>query len=213
MRLLAAMGYGGVTPVGITYLSEYLPDDSRGFYIILMDIFKNIGGLITITVGWMSGDDWRTFVMGPVPIFAIGLCVIICVLPESSRYLLYIDDTERLEKNLNDMCKQNGKKFNIRYSIYDEAQNQPTKHRKKVNICRDLIIKKWHTTLPLALVWFFPAFGTGVYVFLPEIMLMREFTMNQIYLLSSFTMFAPMGGVLLSSIFIDTFGRKQVISL
>jgi putative MFS transporter len=212
-RFIGTIGYGGIMPVSVTYLTEYLPDNSRGFYIIGIDIFRSAGGLLAISAAWLSGENWRTFVISPVPLFALGLIVIVVLLPESSRYLLYKNKTEQLEKNLNDMCRQNGKKFTVRYSLNDEHGAEHIKHKREVSICRDLIVNKWDTTVPLMMLWFFPAFGTGVYVFLPEIMLLKGFTMDQIYILSSYLMIAPMCGIVVSSLFIDTLGRKQVISM
>ena len=87
------------------------------------------------------------------------------------------------------------------------------KERKNVSIFSGLIIKKWHITFPLLMIWFFPAFGMGVWVFLPEIMLQIGFSMYEIYMLSSFLMILPMAGIFVTTFFIDTFGRKQLISL
>lgn len=63
------------------------------------------------------------------------------------------------------------------------------------------------------MIWFFPAFGMGVWVFLPEIMLQIGFSMYEIYMLSSYLMILPMVGIFVTTFFIDTFGRKQLISL
>jgi len=63
------------------------------------------------------------------------------------------------------------------------------------------------------MLWFFPAFGMGVFVFLPEIMLQIGFEMREIYILSTFLLILPMFGILVTTMFIDTFGRKQLISL
>lgn len=89
--------------MGITYMTEYLPDNQRGFYIIGLDIFKTIGGLVATGAAWMSNEDWRTFVLSPVPFFVIALMTIVLFLPESSRYLLYRHNVEKLEENLNEM--------------------------------------------------------------------------------------------------------------
>lgn len=207
------MGYGGIMPVGVTYLTEYLPDNRRGSFITGIDIFRSIGGLLAIFAAWLSGENWRFFVLSPVPLFTIALVVIIVFLPESSRYLLYTSRIDQLERNLNEMCKQNGSLITIKYSEYDDYERDRSENKRSRSIWKDLVIKRWKTTIPLAMLWFFPAFGTGVYVFLPEIMLMKDFTMDQIYLLSSFLMIAPMIGVFFSSFFIDTFGRQQVIRL
>lgn len=52
-RFIAGIGYGGVLPVGVTYLTEYLPDSNRGTYLLIMEIFRCLGGLICIFVAYI----------------------------------------------------------------------------------------------------------------------------------------------------------------
>lgn len=90
------MAYGGLMPVGITYMTEYLPDDRRGFYQSIIDIFRSLGAFLTVVAAWMSGDNWRSFVLFPIPFFTVCLIVVIIYLPESSRYLLFKNRTDEL---------------------------------------------------------------------------------------------------------------------
>ena len=76
-----------------------------------------------------------------------------------------------------------------------------------------MFIRKWDTTVPLLGLWFFPAFGMGVYIFLPEIMLEVGFSLNDIYILNSFLLILPIIGILVSTIIIDSFGRKKLIQI
>lgn len=63
------------------------------------------------------------------------------------------------------------------------------------------------------MIWFFPAFGMGIYVFLPEIMLQLDFTLTDAYLLSTFLLVLPMVGVLITTLVIERFGRKDLIRI
>lgn len=90
-------------PVAVTYMAEYLPDDKRGFYQSIVDIFRSLGGLLTVVAAWMSGESWQNFVLFPVPFFTVCLIVMLIYLPESSRYLLYKNREEDLVKCLNKM--------------------------------------------------------------------------------------------------------------
>ena len=87
-RFLAAVGYGGVLPVGVTYLTDYLPDNKRGFYLIMMEIFRSVGGVFTILIALISNDSWRFFIVAPVSIMALTLLVTVVMLPESSCKLI-----------------------------------------------------------------------------------------------------------------------------
>lgn len=108
---------------------------------------------------------------------------------------------------------ENNRNFTVNFIAQDEEENKVEKERRDINIFQDLIIKKWATTIPLIMIWFFPAFGMGVFVFLPEIMLQIGFEMREIYVLSTFLLALPMIGIFVTTIFIDTFGRKSLISL
>jgi MFS transporter, putative metabolite:H+ symporter len=212
-RFFAGVGYGGVLPVGVTYLTEYLPDSNRGFWLIIMEIFRNIGGVICIGAASFSNDSWRFFVLAPVGVMFLTMLVIIFALPESSRYLLYVGNTDAVVKLFDRMCKENNRNFTVTFIAQDDEENKLIKERRDISIFNDLIIKKCRITFPLLMIWFFPAFGYGVYVFLPEIMLHVGFEMREIYALSTFLLILPMAGILVTTLFIDAFGRKQLISL
>lgn len=200
-------------PVGVTYLTEYLPDNNRGFWLITMEIFRNLGGLLTIVVAAVSEDSWRFFVLAPVAVMFLTLLAIIIALPESSRYLLYKGNTDAVIGLFRRMCYENKKNFTVTFCDFDEEENKAIQESRNISIFSDLIVKKWRTTVPLLMIWFFPAFGMGVYVFLPEIMLEIGFEMTDIYFLSVFLMVLPMVAIFVTTFFVDSFGRKQLISL
>jgi MFS transporter, putative metabolite:H+ symporter len=213
-RFGAGIGYGGVLPVGVTYLTEYLPDNNRGFWLLIMEIFRNLGGVICILVAFTSEESWRFFVLAPVTVMALNMFVIIFSLPESSRYLLYKGKTEKVIELFQNMCKQNNCNFTVTSCEQDEEENKIIKERRANNsILGSLLFRKWKITLPLLMLWFFPAFGMGVFVFLPEIMLQIGFDMNDIYILNAYLLVLPMIGVFVTTLFIDMFGRTKLISL
>ena len=211
-RFGAGIGYGGVLPVGVTYLTEYLPDHNRGFWLLIMEIFRSLGGIICILAAYISNNNWRFFVLAPVTVMFLNLFFIIFILPESSRYLLFKNNTDAVVVLFQRMCKENDWNFTVTFWERDGEESKIIKERREQSIFRTLFIRKWSTTIPLLMLWFFPAFGMGVFVFLPEIMLQVGFTLNDIYILNSFLLFLPMAGVLITTAIIDSFGRKQLIS-
>ena len=141
MRFITTLGYGGIAPVGVTYLAEYLPDNQRGFYIVGLDIFRSIGALLIVPASKLSYEEWRVFVLTPVPLYLLCLIVIIMFLPESSRYLLFTNKIEKLIDNLNDMCRENKRKILIRHSIKESEDQNHNLKLKKVRIFDDIIMK------------------------------------------------------------------------
>jgi len=62
-RLLAGLGLGGMLVVDPSLLSEFLPPQSRGRYMVLLDFFWPIGFLLAIAFWWIfiiqGGGQWR----------------------------------------------------------------------------------------------------------------------------------------------------------
>ncbi len=90
-RFLAGIGLGGMLVVDPSVLSEFLPPQSRGRFMVLLDFFWPIGFLLAIGFWWVfivSGatvaglDSWRVlFVVAAFPAF--GAFLVRIAIPES----------------------------------------------------------------------------------------------------------------------------------
>lgn len=88
-RLLAGLGLGGILVVDPSMLSEFLPPQSRGRFMVLLDFFWPIGFLLAIAFWWIfiiqGGGQWRLlFVVAAFPAFIAFLARI--TVPESPFY-------------------------------------------------------------------------------------------------------------------------------
>jgi len=88
-RLLAGLGLGGILVVDPSLLSEFLPPQSRGRFMVLLDFFWPIGFLLAIAFWWIfiiqGGGQWRLlFVVAAFPAFVAFLARI--TVPESPFY-------------------------------------------------------------------------------------------------------------------------------
>ncbi len=88
-RLLAGLGLGGMLVVDPSMLSEFLPPQSRGRFMVLLDFFWPIGFLLAIAFWWVfiiqGGGQWRLlFVVAAFPAFVAFLARI--TIPESPFY-------------------------------------------------------------------------------------------------------------------------------
>jgi len=88
-RLLAGLGLGGMLVVDPSLLSEFLPPQSRGRYMVLLDFFWPIGFLLAIAFWWIfiiqGGGQWRwLFVAAAFPAFIAFLAR--ATVPESPFY-------------------------------------------------------------------------------------------------------------------------------
>ena len=89
-RLLAGLGLGGMLVVDPSMLSEFLPPQSRGRFMVLLDFFWPIGFLLAIAFWWVfiiqGGGQWRLlFVAAAFPAFVAFLAR--TTVPESPFYL------------------------------------------------------------------------------------------------------------------------------
>jgi len=57
-RLLAGLGLGGMLVVDPSLLSEFLPPQSRGRYMVLLDFFWPIGFLLAIAFWWIYDSQF-----------------------------------------------------------------------------------------------------------------------------------------------------------
>ncbi len=93
-RFLAGLGLGGMLVVDPSVLSEFLPPQSRGRFMVLLDFFWPIGFLLAIAFWWVfivSGvtvggvESWRVlFVAAAFPAFMAFLARV--TIPESPFY-------------------------------------------------------------------------------------------------------------------------------
>lgn len=99
-----------------------------------MEIFRNLGGVLTIIVGLVCNDNWRYFILAPVTVMGLTLLIIICWLPESSRYLLFKDKTDDVVNLLNMMATQNKRNFMISSCTRDDQEFKTEMDKRNVSI-------------------------------------------------------------------------------
>src|SRR4029450_2481649 len=90
LRFLAGIGLGGMLVVDPSLLAEYLPPQSGGRFLVLLDFFWPIGLLLAIGLSWVFLDrldgKWRwMFVAAALPAFLAS--VVRRALPESPYWL------------------------------------------------------------------------------------------------------------------------------
>lgn len=88
-RVLAGIGLGGMLVVDPSILSEFLPPQSRGRFMVLLDFFWPIGFLLAIAFWWIfivqGSGQWRPlFVVAAFPAFIAFLARV--SVPESPFY-------------------------------------------------------------------------------------------------------------------------------
>ena len=123
VRFLAGIGVGGVIPVAVTYMVECLPDNSRGRYLMIGEMFRSSGMLLTTVIAWMSVGNLSYFLVLCSFFLVIIIISTLIFLNESVKYLSYKNDTDRVILTLNRISIENGYHYRFECDTY-EAHEQ-----------------------------------------------------------------------------------------
>lgn len=58
LRFLGAVAFGGILAVAVIYLSECMPDDRRGAFNLMMEIFRAVGVFACTLLALISNGSW-----------------------------------------------------------------------------------------------------------------------------------------------------------
>lgn len=90
-------------------LSEFLPKDNRGTFLIFFEVFWTVGTVFEVCLAWivLPTLGWRWLLgLSSIPLFCLFLCY--PLLPESPRYLLISDEYDKAVAVLQQAAQANG---------------------------------------------------------------------------------------------------------
>ncbi|PSQ14517.1 MFS transporter, partial [Halobacteriales archaeon QS_7_68_65] len=124
LRFLTGVGLGGALAVDTSYLSEHLPTDRRGRYLVYLDAFWPVGYVLAVVLAWVflaalpAGGTISLPVVGAVAgwrlLFAAAgfpallVFVIRSQLRETPYYLARTGDVEGANERLAAIAEENG---------------------------------------------------------------------------------------------------------
>ena len=158
LRFVMGIGVGGV-PLAMTYFVEFLPNKLRGRWIMLMDIFFGLGGIITawFAILFLLPYGWRWWMFAcalPALLFAF-LCLVFANwlgwMPRSPRFDIITNDSDNALQTLQMVARWNRTSLPKGILVLE-----PTVPRGRI---QDLFSPDLRlTTCLLAASWFFTAF-------------------------------------------------------
>jgi putative MFS transporter len=110
-RCAAGFGVGGMLPVVSALLTEFVPTNKRGRYMVLLESFWILGTLIAAFLAWYLIPTYPT--MGWRYLFAIGGLPVIMIIfiykfvPESPRFLILAKHHDKAKKIINKIAHEN----------------------------------------------------------------------------------------------------------
>ena len=178
LRFLTGVGLGGALAVDTSYLSEHLPTDRRGRYLVYLDAFWPVGYVLAVVLAWVflaalpAGGTISLPVVGAVAgwrlLFAAAgfpallVFVIRSQLRETPYYLARTGDVEGANERLAAIAEENGEE-------HAPPAVEGIESRPATSIGRLFAPDIRRQTLMIAAAWFAINFGYyGVFIWLPQ---------------------------------------------
>jgi putative MFS transporter len=207
-RFLAGMGLGGLLVVDPSMLSEYLPPQKRGRFLVFLDFFWPVGLLLATGLSWVFldqvGGDWGwryLFLAASFPAFLAFFARL--SLPESPYFLARSGRVGEAAQVLEEITGQPVDPDTL------EALPEP---RTSV---RELVSSKLRSTSAMiALVWIALNISYyGLFLWLPFVLQdEKDFTIN-VYLLLALSALSQFPGYGASIWLVERIGRKPTLAL
>lgn len=212
-RFLVGVGLGGELPVVSSLLSEFIPRQHRGRFVVLLESFWAFGWLLAALIAFLliPTHGWRVaFIIGAVPAFYVW--VVRRTLPESPRWLeskgrlveadavmaQLEEETEHRSGKLSPLSASNAEPIPIAASRFTFAELWTSKYRQR--------------TIMLWILWFGLVFGYyGIFVWLPTLLVKAGYSMVNSFFYVLLITVAQIPGYFSAAYLVERIGRKPVI--
>lgn len=220
LRFLTGMGLGGALAVDMSYLSEHLPTEKRGRYLVYLDAFWPIGNILAVGLAWISLDiistggtvsvpvigetaGWRIlFASAGLPAFFVF--VIRRELKETPYYLAKSGQIDRANERIKEIAEKNN-------SDYTPLSAARLDLREKTGFSRLFSPDLRKRTIVASVAWFGINFGYyGVFIWLPTTVGASGLVGN-IYQYFILLGLVQIPGYLSAAYLIDRIGRKPTL--
>jgi putative MFS transporter len=209
-RLLAGLGLGGILVVDPSMLSEFLPPQSRGRFMVLLDFFWPIGFLLAIAFWWIfivqGGGQWRLlFVVAAFPAFIAFVARI--AVPESP---FYFARHGRLPEAANVLERVTG----TTVAASSISQEQTSQRAPFAALFRGSLLRRSTVTIAVWIALNFSYYG--LFLSLPFALPVFQVVGSDLTLLAWFfivSALAQFPGYGVSMVLVEKWGRKRTLAL
>jgi putative MFS transporter len=221
LRFLTGIGLGGALAVDTSYLSEHLPTDRRGRYLVYLDAFWPLGNVLAVVLAWvflsaLSGPGgtvalpvlgdvagWRLlFASAAFP--ALLVFVIRSQLRETPYFLAQRGDIDGANERIRAIAEENDQPFEpIDATSVREAASSTFSRLFEADIRKQ--------TLMISAAWFAINFGYyGVFIWLPQTVGAAGVVGN-IYLYFVLIAVVQIPGYFSAAYLVERIGRKPTL--
>lgn len=208
LRTMTGFGVGGTLPVDYSIFAEYLPQNKRGRYLVLLESFWALGVIAAAGLAWLIVPNfgWRAL----LAVSAIPGLIIFFIrrsIPESPRYLLVKGQTEQAHKVLAQVAAENGRELpNLPLQPIHQAPRGQISDLWKPALRR--------TTLLLWVMWFAISLGYyGVFTWLPNFFRSTGLELLPVYQNTFILALAQLPGYFSAAYLVEKWGRRRTLAV
>jgi MFS transporter, putative metabolite:H+ symporter len=228
LLVLLGISIGGELSLGGTVFCEFCPP-SKLYFLTSMALFWGIGGTVVALVAFITVltnktaiADWR-FIVGTGAAIEFACAFFRFFLIETPAYLLYMGNTDKAEKVLNEISVQNtGKKYYFDMTLANKSEvESPKKIENKQQSAFYAIAslfkgKNLKTSICLSLVFFIQIYAIASFVYTSTLFFMplflKDLTLVESYGTILLQQACSMPGIFLGSRLVETrLGRRYTI--
>lgn len=207
LRTMTGFGVGGTLPVDYSIFAEYLPQEKRGRYLVLLESFWALGVIAAAGLAWLIVPiaGWR-WLLAASAVPGLLIFLIRREIPESPRYLLVNGQPERAREVLEQVARANGTSLSNLPLLPLEKTAQPR--------AMDLLKPKLRrTTLLLWAMWFAISLGYyGVFTWLPTFFRSSGMAALPVYQNTFILALAQLPGYFSAAYLVEKWGRRRTLA-
>jgi putative MFS transporter len=220
LRFLTGVGLGGALAVDTSYLSEHLPTDRRGRYLVYLDAFWPLGNLLAVGLAWLFLEGVTTGGTVSLPVFgavagwrllfvaaaspALLVFVIRRHLEETPYFLARQGRVEEANDRIRAIAETNGRE-------YEPIDADAVETGPSPGFARLFEADIRGQTLMIAAAWFAINFGYyGVFIWLPGTVGAAGVVGN-VYLYFVAVALVQIPGYLSAAYLVEKVGRKPTL--
>ncbi len=206
-RFLAGLGLGGMLVVDPAMLSEFLPPQSRGRFLVFLDFFWPIGFLLALVLSFfflvVLGNAWRLlFIAAAFPAFIAF--VFRWMVPESPYYLARNGRMKEASKVLSQVTGNKVKPADIKPEAVGQRMRMSSLFRRKFRRSSWVTIAVW---VALNFSYY------GLFLWLPTVLPSnRGFDPGNVYVNLIYSVIAQFPGYLASMFLVEKWGRRSTLA-
>ena len=207
-RFIVGLVLGGQLPVAVTFVSEYIPANVRGRFIVLLESFWGLGWLVAALMSYfvIPNYGWHiAFLLWGLP--ALYVFMILNKVPESVPYLINrgrIAEAHALVQKLERQCG---------VEVIEQIEVKAVADKQSVSFRQLWSGPLARRSLMLWLIWFGIVYSYyGIFTWLPSLLVKQGYSIVQSFEYVLIMILAQLPGYVVAAWLVEKLGRKPTLA-